>query len=83
MLPLPIDYINQLTHGELAPIGIDDKVWSEQPDGSRKTKFRLTHDQSFEATRGKSVNHRVIKDQLNPLVYGGCLSRLIHYIVDL
>jgi hypothetical protein len=83
MLPLPIDYINQLTHGELAPIGIDDKVWSEQPDGSRKTKFCLTHDQSFEATRGKSVNHRVIKDQLNPLVYGGCLSRLIHYIVDL
>jgi hypothetical protein len=83
MLPLPLNYINELVNGELAPLGIDDKVWSELPNGLCKTKFRLTHDQSFEASRGRSVNSRVLRDQLPPLSYGGCLSRLIHYIVDL
>ncbi len=80
MIPLPLHYINKLQHGELAPIGIDDKVWAELPDGSRKTKFRLTHDQSFEALIGSSVNKRTDRDRLHPLFYGGCLSRLIHYI---
>jgi hypothetical protein len=50
MFVLPLAYINSLHHGELAPVGVDDKVWSDLPDGSRKTKYRLTHDQSFEAS---------------------------------
>jgi hypothetical protein len=82
MFPIPLHYINDLHHGELAPVGIDDKVWSEQLNGSCRTKYRLTHDQSFEASVGISVNGRVLIEQLNPLFYGGCLSRLIHYIVD-
>jgi hypothetical protein len=56
MFLLPIDYINSLHNGELAPVGVDDKFWSDLPGGSRKTKFRLTHDQSFEASLGTSVN---------------------------
>jgi hypothetical protein len=83
MFPLPLHYVNTLTHGELAPVGIDDKVWADFPDGSKKIKHRLTHDQSFEASVGTSVNGRVIKEKLAPLIYGGCLSRLLHYIVDL
>jgi hypothetical protein len=83
LFPLPINYINSLHQGELTPVGIDDKVWSGVPDGSQKVKYRLTHDQSFEATVGTSVNGRVISEKLNPLFYGGCFSRLIHYIVDL
>jgi len=83
MFPLPINYINSLQHGELAPVGIADKGWSDLTDGSRKVKYRLTHDQLFEATVGTSVNGRVISKKLNPLFYGGCFSRLIHYIVDL
>jgi hypothetical protein len=75
--------VNVLKHGELAPVGIDDKVWSEFPDGSKKVKYRLTHDQSFDASQGISVNGRVIKEKLAPLVYGGCLMRILHYIVDL
>ncbi len=46
MIPLPVNYINEMKHGELAPMRIDDKVWVEQADGSKKTKFRPTHDQS-------------------------------------
>ncbi len=82
-IPLPLHYINELKHGELAPVGIDDKVWVEQADGSKKTKFRLTHDQSFEATIGPSVNSRTEREKLHPLFYGGCLSRVIHYIISL
>jgi len=83
MFPVPMHYINIMKHGELAPVGIDDKAWSDLPDGSRKVKYRLTHDQSFEASRGISVNGRVIKERLAPLLYGGCLTRILHYIVDL
>ena len=83
MFPIPLHYINELQHGELAPVGIDDKVWTEQPDGTKKVKLHLTHDQSFEASCGTSVNGRVIKEKLAPLFYGGCLSRILHYIVDL
>jgi hypothetical protein len=56
MFPLPLHYVNTLTHGELAPVGIDDKVWADLPDGSKKIRHRLTHDQSFEASVGTSVN---------------------------
>jgi hypothetical protein len=83
LLPLPLSYISNLRYGELAPVGMDDAQWSELLDGSRKTKFRLTHDQSFEASVGNSVNTRVVRDALEPLYYRGCLSRLIHYIISI
>jgi hypothetical protein len=83
MMPLPLDYISSLKNGELAPVGMDDKQWTVLPDGSRKTKFRLTHDQSFNTMHGKSVNDRVLTEKLDPLYYGGCLSRVLHYIVSL
>jgi hypothetical protein len=82
MLPLPLHYINKLNHGELAPVGIDDKVWVNLSDGSKKIKFRLTHDQSFKVSQGTSMNSRVIKEKLTPLFYVGCLSRILHYVVD-
>ncbi len=82
MLPLPISYLVSLSHEELAPVGIEDSQWSELPNGSRKIKFRLTHDQSFEASVGLSVNSRVLHDALEPLYSGGCLPRLIHYMIS-
>jgi hypothetical protein len=83
MFPLPLDYISTLKHGELAPVGMDDKQWSELPDGSRVIKHRMTHDQSFDATNAVSVNKRVKRNTLTSLYYGGCLSRLIHYIISI
>jgi hypothetical protein len=52
----PLEYKNNLQHGVLAPVGIDDKFLTELQDGSKKVKYRLTHDQSFEASLGYSVN---------------------------
>ncbi len=83
MIPIPIDCINELPHSEIAPVGIDDSQFKVHPDGSKTPKFRLTHDQTFEASVGCSVNHRTQKDKLDPLFYGGCLSRLLHYIVSI
>jgi hypothetical protein len=83
MIPLPITYINQIPNSEIASVGIDDKQFKTNPDGSKTHKFRLTHDQTFEASMGKSVNNLTLRDQLDPLFYGGCLSRTIHYIVPL
>jgi hypothetical protein len=83
MIPLPINYINEMKHGELAPVRIDDKVWVEQADGSKKTKFRPTHDQSFEASKGSSVNRCTEREKLHPLFYRGCLLRVIHYFISL
>jgi hypothetical protein len=82
MVPLPLTYINKLQHGELAPVGIDDTQWTTLPNGSKKIKHRLTHDQSFEASVGMSVNKRVINTDLLPLYYRGFLSRILHYIIS-
>ena len=80
-IPFPLSYISELQNGELATIGMDDKQWTELPDGSKQPKFHMTHDQSFNTSIGTSVNGRVLTDQLDSIYYGGCLSRLIHYIV--
>ncbi len=83
MIPIPLKYVNQIPNSEIAPVGIDDKQFKLNPDGSKSRKYRLTHDQSFEASTGMSVNNRTLRSQLDPLFYGGCLSRTLHYIVSL
>jgi hypothetical protein len=83
MISVPLHYINKIPESELAPVGMDDKQFKILQDGSKLTKYRLTHDQSFVASIGWSVNSRVIRDKLEPLFYGGCLSRLIHYILSI
>jgi hypothetical protein len=59
------------------PISIEDSQWSELPDGMRKTKYLLTHGQSFEANKGQPISSHTERSQLEPLFYGGCLSHLI------
>jgi hypothetical protein len=66
MVPIPISFINDLPNSEIAPVGIDDKQFKIHPDGSKTTKFRLTHDQTFEASVGCSVNNRTQRDKLEP-----------------
>ena len=82
MIPLPLYYISSLQNGELAPEGMDGKQWSELPNGEKQTKYRLTHDQSFNTTKGKSVNDRVLPEKLVQLYYGGCSSCITHYIIS-
>jgi hypothetical protein len=82
MLPIPTTYIKNLHNAEIAPMGIAHQ-WQAHEDGSRTPKYRLTHDQSFEASIGESVNKRVNKEKLDELYYGHSLCRLLHYIISL
>jgi hypothetical protein len=82
MVPIPTACIPSIKNSEVAPVGIALQ-WQAHEDGSRSPKFRLTHDQSFEASVGESVNKRVEKEKLDELHYGHCLSRILHYIISL
>jgi hypothetical protein len=66
-LPLPKEAALELPHCEVAPLGVVTQS-TVGADGTKETKLRLTHDQSFNATRGarRSVNDRVDVDQLTP-----------------
>jgi hypothetical protein len=57
MIPIPIHFINEIPHSEIAPVGMDDKQIKTLPDGSKIRKFRLTHDQTFKASVSCSVNN--------------------------
>ena len=82
MIPIPLEFLSKLKHAEIAPIGVAQQ-YQAHDDGSRSLKWRMVHDQSFEASVGTSVNKRINKDALEPLFYGHCLSRMIHMIVAL
>jgi hypothetical protein len=81
-LPLPISILGKIPNASIAPLGchkqstIDDK-------GSIIPKFRMTHDQTFPGPSGLSVNLRVKKHLLPPILYSYALCRCIHYIISL
>jgi hypothetical protein len=82
MVPIPTSFIERIQNSEVAAVGMAQQ-WQAHEDGSRSLNFRLTHDQSFEASIGQSVNSRVKKNELDELYYGHSLSRIIHYIISL
>ena len=52
--------------------------------GEYITKQRVTHDLSFPGIKSKeSINSRMDKSKLEPVMFGHCLLRLIHQIVSL
>ena len=81
-LPLPKEAALEIPPGcEVAPLGVVAQ-WTIDESGNRKPKLRLTHDQSFNPTRGeqRSVNDRVVTSELTPARFGRALMRLLHYI---
>ena len=69
---------------EVAPLGVASQ-WTIGEDESRQPKLRLTHDQSFNATKGqsRSVNDRVLTDNLMPAHFGRALMQFLHYVCQL
>jgi hypothetical protein len=52
--------------------------------GNKELKERLTQDLSYSCTKdGFSVNEQIDMDSYAEIVYGWCLSRVIHFIVAL
>jgi hypothetical protein len=82
-LILPETEANSIPNLELAPMGVADQL-GISATGQFVSKLRVTHDLSFaQAVSGQSVNSRVIKEELEPCMFGHTLLRLVHHIVHL
>ena len=82
-LPLPVEEVTKIKGSMVQPCGIVTQH-TLTASGERAKKKRLTHDLSFNITEpGRSVNDRIDMDKYPEMVYGWCLSRIIHYTVEL
>ena len=79
-LPIPLQKVEKIPGSILAPMNIQTQNTIDEV-GKIIEKDRLTHDQSYEWERGRSVNLRVIKEKLLPCMFGKCLCRLINWAV--
>ena len=80
-LVLPRDKIEMISGALLAPMNIADQSGINER-GEIVKKKRLTHNQSCTFQSGTCVNNRTIKDDLQDVMYGPCLLRVIHLIVE-
>ena len=68
---------------EIAPMGVVEHL-GINPLGEYVPKQRVTHDLSFPGVRsGESINSRMDRSKLEPIMIGHCMSRLLHQIVTL
>ena len=81
-LVIPVEKVPLLKNALVAPMNIVDQ-FSINERGEIIQKKRLTHNQSFVFSSGTSLNNRVLKDKLQDVMYGTCLSRVIHNILIL
>ena len=80
-LPFPLFMINYILDAIFSPLNIAEQKTINEREEIIPRK-RLTHNQSMiYKSSNTSVNGRVIKDKLPPIMYGHALLRLIHYIV--
>ena len=77
MLPITVESIMKIKNISIIPLGMVDQ-WSIDSNGNRIPKKRVTHDASFPAPSGNSVNKRVIKSLLQDCIYGQALRRILH-----
>ncbi len=80
-LSLPISIWDKIPHASIAPLGCQ-KQSKKDNKGNIIPKVQMTHDQTFPDPTGLSVNLRVKKHLLPPILYSYVLSRTIHYIVN-
>ena len=62
------------------------KQWTLDETGQRIPKYRLTQDLSFtcvKGDRGLSINSRIDMTAYPEMIYGWCMSRILHYIIAL
>ena len=84
-LPLPIDKLTEIPGAVVAPMGYPTQYTIDE-EGNRIEKGRTTHDQSANIGHRhtnvkRSVNNRVITEELTPLQYGHTASRHMHRLV--
>jgi hypothetical protein len=82
--PVSPDVIPDIARAMVQPAGVV-KQFSLREDGSRTVKWRLTQDLSFPLTSSdaSSVNNQLDMEAYTKMIYGWCLTRIIHFIVAL
>ena len=80
-LPFPLSMIKRIPGAIISPLNIAEQNTINERGEIIPSK-RLTHNQSMiYKSSNTSVNGRVQKDKLSPIMHGHALLRLIHYIV--
>jgi len=82
LLPVTIESLTKIKHLSIIPLGIADQLTIDE-FGNKKPKKRVTHDASFPAPSGRSVNNTVIEGLLQDCIYGQCLRRILNCIHNL
>ena len=68
---------------EISPLGVAQHLGISE-EGKYVPKLRLTHDLSFPgAVSEESINSRIDRERMEPIMFGHCLLRIIHQIVAL
>ena len=80
-LVIPRNKVTQLQGALISPMNIADQSGINER-GEIIAKKRLTHNQSMVYGSGTSLNSRTQKDKLQDVMYGTCLLRIIHQIVE-
>jgi hypothetical protein len=82
-LPIPTEAVPSIPGALVQPFGMTVQ-WTLDNAGDRVPKYRLLQDLSFLLLKeNASVDSRVDMDEYNKMIYGWCLSRIIHYVVAL
>jgi hypothetical protein len=76
-LLLLIDVLPFIKNASITPLGCHEQETINEA-GERIPKYRMTHDQTFPGPSGKSVNLRIVKDQLPPCMFSHVLSQVLH-----
>ena len=83
-LLLPADKIKEIPKAELEPLGVATckgiAETGEYIDNDKVTQHDCSHLGKFS---GQSLSSRIKEEELEPIMFGYCLSRLFHYIVNL
>ena len=83
MIILPDSSYDSIPDLVLNPMGIAEQIGVGET-GEFIPKKRVTHDLSFPgAISNESINSRVLKEHLEPCMFGHALIRIIHHIVNL
>ena len=79
LIPITVDSVYKIKNAMVLPLGI---VSQQTLDihGHRTIKRRITHNCSFPAPSGHSMNIDTNADLLDECIYGLCLHRILHEI---
>jgi hypothetical protein len=81
--PISIDTIRKIPNAMVCPLGIVEQQ-TLSASGERRTKLRLTHDQSFTILEGsESLNTMTNQAAFPELIYGSTLQRIIYQALAL